>query len=278
MKRVLLADDSPTTQKLIAITIANENYDLTYASDGQTAWTMVQQNPPDILLADVHMPGMDGLELCRQVKSNPKFQHIRVILLYGVFEQVEEDKIRQVGADGKLVKPFETQVLLDLLGKMEKETPKRALTSLNHVFNPEPSISKPVDSAPVLPSRETSAGFSQVSLDDLWVSESQGGSSTSQASGWTESKKLSSLKMFDQTTPEKGLMDSTNFNRGEQKNQFTSTTNRIAATAAIGGGNMDSEEVKKMTAEIVERVVWEVVPEIAERVIRQELEKLLREV
>ncbi|HZI19167.1 MAG TPA: response regulator [Pyrinomonadaceae bacterium] len=116
-RKLLVADDSATVQKVISLTFEDEGVEVLTASDGDEALRALQAGPPpDILLADVLMPGPDGYALCERVKNDPRLRHIPVILLVGKFEPFNEAEARRVGADTVLTKPF--QSIRDLVSKV----------------------------------------------------------------------------------------------------------------------------------------------------------------
>jgi len=112
-KRLLLADDSVTIQKVIGITFANEDYQLDIVDNGDSALEHARGQRPDLVLADVYMPGKNGYELCAAIKQDAELAAVPVILLTGTFEPFDEDKARQAGADTWISKPFESQYLID---------------------------------------------------------------------------------------------------------------------------------------------------------------------
>ncbi|PLY03866.1 MAG: hypothetical protein C0623_00515 [Desulfuromonas sp.] len=116
-KKLLLADDSITIQKVIGITFAHEDYDLTIVDNGDAALQKAQGNKPDLIMADVFMPGKNGYELCAAVKQDPNLQNVPVLLLTGTFEPFDEEKAVSSGANGWISKPFESQALI---GKVEE--------------------------------------------------------------------------------------------------------------------------------------------------------------
>jgi CheY-like chemotaxis protein len=110
--KLLLADDSVTIQRVIELTFADEDVQVTAVGNGQEAIDRVQRDRPDIILADVGMPEKNGYEVAAFVKGNPSTAHIPVVLLTGAFEPVDEARARAVGCDGVLVKPFEPQLVI----------------------------------------------------------------------------------------------------------------------------------------------------------------------
>jgi CheY-like chemotaxis protein len=115
-RKLLLADDSPTVQKVISLTFGDEDFEVVTVGDGAKALAALEADPPDVLLADVHMPGPNGLELCERVRQSERLRHIPVVLLVGTFEPFNEAEARRVGADTVLTKPF--QSIRDLVSKV----------------------------------------------------------------------------------------------------------------------------------------------------------------
>jgi len=118
---LLLADDSVTIQRVIELTFADEDTQVIAVSDGDTAIARVEEEPPDIVLADAGMPGKNGYEVARYIKQSPHLAHIPVLLLTGAFEPLDEEKAREAGCDGVLAKPFEPHLVIgrvkDLLAR-----------------------------------------------------------------------------------------------------------------------------------------------------------------
>ena len=116
-RKLLLADDSPTIRKVISLTFGDEGMEVVAVADGAEAVRALEdERPPDVLLADVCMPGPDGYELCERVKRDARLRGVPVVLLVGTFEPFNEAEARRVGADTVLTKPF--QSLRDLVSKV----------------------------------------------------------------------------------------------------------------------------------------------------------------
>lgn len=111
-KQILLADDSITIQKVIALTFAGEDYKITSVDNGADAITKAREIRPDIILADVVMPQKNGYEVCETIKNDPTMKGTPVLLLAGTFEPFDEDQAKKSGADGHIIKPFESQSLI----------------------------------------------------------------------------------------------------------------------------------------------------------------------
>ena len=89
---LLLADDSVTIQRVIELTFADEDVQVVAVSDGEQAIAALDRKPPDIVLADVGMPGRNGYEVAQHIKTTPRLAHIPVVLLTGAFEPVDQAK------------------------------------------------------------------------------------------------------------------------------------------------------------------------------------------
>ena len=110
---LLLADDSVVIQKLVGLSFANEDIEIVTVDNGDDAVTRAIECKPDVILADVVMPGMSGYEVCSAIRSNPDLADTPVLLLTGTFEAFDEGRASDVGATGHITKPFEAQVLVD---------------------------------------------------------------------------------------------------------------------------------------------------------------------
>ena len=112
-KTLLLADDSVVIQKLVGLSFANEDVEIFSTDNGDDAVIKARELRPDVILADVVMPGKSGYEVCEAIKQDPTLAHIPVLLLTGTFEAFDESRASGVGADGHITKPFEAQALVE---------------------------------------------------------------------------------------------------------------------------------------------------------------------
>ena len=106
MSRILLADDSPHAQRMGERILREEGFEVVTVTDGATALLRMADVDPDVVLADVSLPTRSGYDLCREIKSRPRHQHVRVILTAGLIEPVDEEQALAVRSDGVLRKPF----------------------------------------------------------------------------------------------------------------------------------------------------------------------------
>jgi CheY-like chemotaxis protein len=123
-RRILLADDSVTIQKVIELTFMDEDYEVRAVSNGDEALALLPEVKPEFVIADVHMPGANGYEVCR--RSKQLRPDVPVLLLVGTFEPFDENEARACGADSFLKKPFDSQELLQRV--QELLAPKAAAT------------------------------------------------------------------------------------------------------------------------------------------------------
>jgi CheY-like chemotaxis protein len=126
---LLLADDSVTIQRVIELTFADEDVRVVAVGDGDQAIAVLDEAPPDIVLADIGMPGRDGYQVAQHIRDTPGLAHIPVVLLTGAFEPIDQAKAAAVGCDGVLAKPFEPQQVIgrvrELLARPKTPPPVR---------------------------------------------------------------------------------------------------------------------------------------------------------
>ncbi|RKG72852.1 response regulator [Corallococcus exercitus] len=131
-KNLLIADDSLTIRKVIGMIFATEDFQVTAVDNGLDAISRTRELRPDVVLADVMMPGKSGYEVCEALKSDPSTQAIPVLLLAGTFEAFDENRAKAARADDHITKPFESQILLDkvkaLVGQKSNTMPASAAT------------------------------------------------------------------------------------------------------------------------------------------------------
>jgi len=139
-KTILLADDSVTIQKVVAISFASEDVTVVTVDNGDDAITKIQELRPDVVLADVVMPGKNGYQVCEAVKANPAIAHIPVLLLTGTFEAFDEARARSVGSAGHIAKPFEAQSLVAQVRSLIEAAAASAPPAPAAAAEPEPDL------------------------------------------------------------------------------------------------------------------------------------------
>lgn len=106
--KLLLADDSVTIQKVVNLTFADEGIEVITAGDGLSAMELIAERRPDVILADVNMPGPNGYQICEKLRQSDETRNVPVLLLVGSFEPFDEAEASRVGASGFLTKPFQS--------------------------------------------------------------------------------------------------------------------------------------------------------------------------
>jgi len=113
MSVILLADDSPHAQRMGQRILAEEGHQVVCVADGEAAALRLPDVDPDVVVADAHLPGLSGIELCRCIKSSSRY--VRVILTAGSLEDLDEAAAKRAGCDAILRKPFEASVMAETL-------------------------------------------------------------------------------------------------------------------------------------------------------------------
>lgn len=183
-RKLLLADDSITIQKVVNLTFADEGIEVVAVGDGDAAMQKFVEATPDLVMADVNMPGVDGYRICEMIKQDDETKQIPVILLVGSFEPFDEDEARRVGADNYLTKPFQSirqlvNMVTDLLDTTNGEEPAGVKESVEAVESAEveEEISTPLDAVEEHPTpiyMETAAAqLGDAGMDDEMIQTDQ---------------------------------------------------------------------------------------------------------
>jgi DNA-binding response OmpR family regulator len=111
-KKILIADDNENIRDALTYLLEDEGYALSMAKDGSDALKKVREFHPDILFLDIMMPEMNGYEVCRVIKNDPKLKNTYVIMLTAKGQVAEQERGKEVGADEYIVKPFSPMEIL----------------------------------------------------------------------------------------------------------------------------------------------------------------------
>ena len=110
--RVLIVEDEPDIRELVVHHLKREGYQVSAASSGEEALRQVQAAPPDLVLLDLMMPAMDGLEVCRRLRQDPATAMLPIVMLTAKGDEVDRVLGLEIGADDYIVKPFSPKELL----------------------------------------------------------------------------------------------------------------------------------------------------------------------
>ena len=112
---VLVIDDDPVILELLRVNFEIEGFDVICATDGEEGLSRAQSEHPDIVISDIMMPRRDGLQLLRDLKSDPDTEDLPVILLSAKAQKAEVQQGLDLGADDYITKPFDPLELIDRL-------------------------------------------------------------------------------------------------------------------------------------------------------------------
>ena len=115
--RVLIVDDNPTNLKLVAYLVRANGYEVDTAGDAEAALATIAAHRPALILMDLQLPGIDGLELTRRLKADPATRDIKIIAVTAYAMKGDEDKAREAGCDDYVTKPIDTRGLPEMIAK-----------------------------------------------------------------------------------------------------------------------------------------------------------------
>ncbi len=111
-KRILIADDEPNIVVSLEFLMKREGFDVQVAVDGEAALQAIAAQVPDLILLDIMLPKKDGFEVCQQIRANPQWQSLKVVMLTAKGRDTEVSKGLALGADAYMTKPFSTKDLV----------------------------------------------------------------------------------------------------------------------------------------------------------------------
>ena len=110
--RILIVDDEPSIVISLQFLMGREGYEVVVAGDGEAALRAIEAAPPDLVILDVMMPKMNGFEVCRRIRAEPRWAAVRVLMLSAKGREVEMARGLELGADAYVTKPFSTKDLV----------------------------------------------------------------------------------------------------------------------------------------------------------------------
>lgn len=258
-KKVLIADDSITIQKMVSLSFATEDVVIESVTNGDHAIEKARIIRPDIVLADIFMPGRNGYEVCETIKGDPQLSHIPVVLLVGTFEPFDEAEASRVKSDGCLKKPFDSSELLETfhalvtLGKSQS-TAEGSMPESSETHTPPDA--QPSKRMHLASPRTVESFIGSNKILDLFGSETE--------------QQLRALTQAVESSVRVGEK------MNSQVIAFPSATEG-AASPVLGGVSAElvdaivEKVIRRLSQDVVREVAWDVVPELAEIMIRQRL-------
>lgn len=123
-RRILIADDEPDILEMLEYALKKEGYTVSIANDGEEAFNMAHEVDPEIILLDVMMPKIDGIEVCRRLRADKKFESTTIVILTARDEEYSEIAGFDAGADDYVTKPIKIRSILKRLKAHQRRIPK----------------------------------------------------------------------------------------------------------------------------------------------------------
>lgn len=117
-KVALTVDDSKTIREMVSFTLKNEGFEILEAEDGVQALSVVQGKTIDIVITDLNMPNMNGLELMKELRAKPEFKFTPILMLTTEGDAGKKEEGKEAGATGWIVKPFNPEKLVQVVNKV----------------------------------------------------------------------------------------------------------------------------------------------------------------
>jgi CheY-like chemotaxis protein len=122
--KILMVDDNPGNMKLLSFILGKQGYDVRVAGDAEQALSVLKEFRPRLILMDVQLPGMDGLELTRRLKADPAYGDVVIIAVTASAMKGDEQEALAAGCDGYITKPIDTRLMPVLVARY-LETPRQ---------------------------------------------------------------------------------------------------------------------------------------------------------
>lgn len=116
--RVLTVDDSKTILAMLRHTLSDAGFEVLQAEDGQQGLDVLQTEDVDVVITDINMPVMDGIEFIKNVRASGRFQSLPIVILTTETSQEKRDQGRAAGGTGWIVKPFDPEKLIAVINRV----------------------------------------------------------------------------------------------------------------------------------------------------------------
>lgn len=267
--RILIVEDSVTMRKVMEMTFEGEDAQLLAVESGELALQQGRDFNPDVAFVDASLPGIDGYEVTRAIKADPQLSRTAVILMASQHRPLDAARASEVGADGHILKPFDTQEAIDKAN---------GLAAGEDAFDRAPSI--PVARPATTPPRRISEPSVRPTPPPLPVGSQRPMQPTpiparTPLSGAQVSVGPAAAPSLRPAAPAAAIATSSAPPASMPAGREAVSESVVERLQTLGLTPDQVEGVLKLSAEVVERVVWEVVPELAEAMIREELHRLV---
>ena len=289
-RKLLLADDSITIQKVVELVLAEEDFEIKSVSNGEDALNLLESFNPDIVLADIEMPKLNGYQLCDKIKKNPATAHIPVILLAGAFEPIDEELAIQISADDSVIKPFESQELISKINSVLTMCSAGA----EEVISAEEVDAETGEDLFILTEEAEEAVSVAEAEDDLWsmeevpeISEDVSAEAEAEVEGLGDIfeiaeeapvRVVSAAAYVEAPKPQMArevVMQEVALPSKEEMLMVFEKTVNASVTAFLSSLDIKGVILASLTPamkESVEKVLWEIAPELAEKLLKEVLQ------
>jgi CheY-like chemotaxis protein len=290
-RKLLLADDSITIQKVVELILAEEGFEIKATNNGEEALAVIASFKPDIILADIEMPKINGYQLSEKIKQDPLMRGIPVILLAGAFEPIDEELAKQVNADDFIIKPFESQ---ELISKINAALTISSVAEGEEVEGIAEAEAVGLEEVPVEEDLWSMEEIPETAEVESWSMEEAVVAGTEELLEIAEEAGVEAAAVEEVTPPvvkeaaaaevKIGIPEVEFPSKDELKDIFEHTVNeRISSLLS----SLDLKEIiltslMPSMKDSVEKILWEVAPDLVERMLKEmlkgALESLTKEV
>jgi DNA-binding response OmpR family regulator len=252
---ILLADDSSTIQRLVTQTFADTRFDIVAVNNGGAAIRKFEEIRPDVVLADIYMPGKNGFEVCAHIREHATLAGTPVILLVGAYDPFDISTANRAGATDHITKPFEPRALIDMVKAVLSGAPRPAR---------DPASPPQEETAKVVAAAETPAAAA--APPDFHATPA--------------TISVPAMAAAQAPAPPEAVMDTGDLLGLEALFQPQVVTVPVEVPRNLSVEEIDSiadRVIHKLSSQIVENIAWDVVPDIAIKVLRDELKKTTHE-
>jgi CheY-like chemotaxis protein len=271
-RTILLADDSPTIQRLVTNTFADGDYDIVSVSNGEAAIRKFDEVQPNVVLADIYMPGKNGYEVCAYIRQHPRLGSTPVVLLVGAFDAFDEEKAREAGATSNITKPFEPQALVSLVESVmpDSEMPVRAPVAVAAVEAPAVEVTVAEPQEPVSMVAETVAASAQPEPPMLET-----------IATYDELMPPPVMEMAAPQPPPAAAAEPQPPEIEPQDDDLLGLENLFVEPSPTPSFVLSDQDIdriadrviQRISPQVIESLAWEIVPDLTERIVREELQR-----
>jgi CheY-like chemotaxis protein len=280
-RKILVADDSATIHKIVNLTFAQEDFAVESVLNGEQAIEKALDIRPDVILADVFMPGLNGYQVCEQIKANPDLSHIPVLLLVGSFETFDEAEASRVRCNGHLTKPFDTSELIHMVQSLVIKAPKADTSKQLAVGAAQAAGDFPqlgLAMAPNLSSAKTKESFLGTDrIFDVFGRLLRAGKPAATASAADEALPQETPAVSELVRAISAPADNViALSKAAEAVPAKGSASELDRQIELSDETLDAiaeKLVRRMSSDVVREIAWEVVPELADTLIRQWLKE-----